>query len=107
MGGLHTPVKWGGMVLVDELIVGSGGDTIRGKLLHALQPHRTYLLFFRALCASCLEDLLLAILADAMHALRAAVAFFSCNFYRQSEKEPKILLPVTNSPTVVSVINKT
>eukprot|EP00978_Attheya_sp_CCMP212_P042036 scaffold249657_cov54-Attheya_sp.AAC.1 len=57
------------------------GDTISGrtKVLHALQPHHDFCSFF-ALCKE-----LLAILADATHT-SFAVAFFSCIFYRQSER---------------------
>eukprot|EP00978_Attheya_sp_CCMP212_P025074 scaffold79973_cov54-Attheya_sp.AAC.1 len=46
MGGLHTPIKWGGVVLVDEMIAGSG-DTISSKVMHGLQPHHDFCSFLR------------------------------------------------------------
>jgi hypothetical protein len=68
---------------VDELIVGSG-DTISGKVLHALHPHRDFCSFC-VLCA-CLEDML-AILADATHTSRAVVLFHVTSTTNWSEPE--------------------
>eukprot|EP00978_Attheya_sp_CCMP212_P008056 scaffold18746_cov41-Attheya_sp.AAC.2 len=70
------------MVLVDELIVGSG-DTISGKVLHAfLQPHRDFCSFFE-LC----EDLL-AILADATRTPRARWRFFHATSTANRSEHP-------------------